>query len=320
MTMQLPAVSRLVNVARRVRVRLDDLSATVEDRLVEGADVRDLQAQLSAALYEVYHAGQRESVPPPRRLRDPEMERRLADGMPHRRTTVRVTALPESARDTERGREVLVVRDGVRVWVPESIVNVADEGALLTVPACRPAVSPGFFLVHGSVIRPPETTAGRGPLLRVYVHLGSADQAIGVWSDMLGHLESRAVPYQAKVLSAAPLFPRRDALVVYLAASEAGLAQEIADVVSERHEVPSPTSAFAEQLVPGVGVAWEPADPRRSRQGMSFGQHRAAVTAQALLDSAQTGVALEEALGERLREAGVDPVNPARNIGSPDLP
>ncbi|MFB9532823.1 T3SS effector HopA1 family protein [Nonomuraea roseola] len=299
---------------------MDELSATVEDRLVEGADVRDLQARLSVALYEVYHAGQRESGPPPRRLRDPELERRLADGMPHRRITVRVTRLPEPARDTERGREVLVVRDGVRVWVPEAIVRVADEDTLLTVSACRPAISPGFFLVHGSVIRSRETTVGRAPLLRVYMHLDSADQAVGVWPDVLGHLESRVVPYQAKVLSAASLFPRRDALVVYLAASEAGLAREIADVVSGRHEVPSPTSAFVERLAPGVGVAWEPADPRRSRQGMSFGQHRAAVTAQALLDSAQTGVALEEALGERLREAGVDPVNPARNIGSPDLP
>jgi hypothetical protein len=320
MTLSLPAVSRLVNVARRVRVRLDELSATVEDRVVEGADLRDLQAGLSSALYEAYHAGQRAQGPQPRRLRDLALEERLAAGVPHRHTAVRVTALPRPARDTGAGREVLVLREGVRVWVPEPTVSTGGgEDTLLTVPACRPAVSPGFFFAYGSVTEPREA-AGADPVLRVYLHLRSADQAVEVWPDVLGHLEGRAVPYRAKVLSAPSLFPRRDALVVYLAAPEAGLAREIADVVAGGHEVPSPTSAFVERMAPGVGVAWEPADPRGGMRGLSFGQHRAAVIAQALLDGAQTGVALEEALGERLREAGVDPANPARNLGSPELP
>ncbi|MEV6861386.1 T3SS effector HopA1 family protein [Streptosporangium subroseum] len=43
-------------------------------------------------------------------------------------------------------------------------------------------------------------------------------------------------------------------------------------------------SVFCRRIGPGVAIAWEPDDARPAMRGLSFGQHRAGVLAQALLD------------------------------------
>src|SRR5262249_37668667 len=89
-------------------------------------------------------------------------------------------------------------------------VEFAEDGTV-RLPAARPGLSPGFFLVDGS-----RGTTEPGPVLRVYLHLDGPDDAVRLWDTTLRHLEGAAVRYRAKVTSSRRLFPRRDGLVVYL--------------------------------------------------------------------------------------------------------
>jgi hypothetical protein len=67
-----------------------------------------------------------------------------------------------------------------------------------------------------------------------------------------------------------------------------------------------------------VAIAWEPSDARPAMRGFSFGEHRAAVTAEGLvrhtmkLAAGQPSEA-SAAVAQALVEADIDPANPARN-------
>ncbi|MEU8658531.1 T3SS effector HopA1 family protein [Actinoplanes philippinensis] len=316
MTVTTWRIPSALNVALdAVTVAPDRASATVGDRTVESESPRELRRLLAEAIYDVLHAGQRvEKDKLPFRLRDDELESRFAAAMPHRGTTVR--ARYHGARRTaNNGREmVLVERDGVRVWVPGAAVPDTDPGPFvdLTVPAMRPALSPGFFLVDGSTPQP-----ARSEMLRVYVHLTAWEPAAEVFGRVLGALEDGGVPYRAKILSSRLLYPRRDALVVYLDRPWWAAPHRVAEVVRDRPGLGAATSVFTEPLGPGVAVAWEPDDARPAMKGLSFGQHRATALATALLAD---GGSLEDALSEAFAEAGIDPVRPARNTSSSPFP
>ncbi|MFD8319010.1 T3SS effector HopA1 family protein [Kitasatospora purpeofusca] len=255
----------------------------------------------------------------PFRIRDEVFERDLAEAVPHRRTTVsaRLCAVPGPTKASPHAGAdngmLLVQREGVRVWMPRDSVlgpeaPVAGDRVTLAVAPTRPALSPGFFLVDGSMgHRRPDQ------LLRVYVNLTHPRHAAPVWHRVLSHLEDNQVPYRSKVLSSPMLYPRRDALVVYLGVGFEAQAAGVAEAVDGMTGVGSATSAFTDRLAHGVATAWEPDDPRPEMQGLSFGQHRAAAVALALMDRARDGAPIERALVRRFLEANIDPAAPSRN-------
>ncbi|MEU9924763.1 T3SS effector HopA1 family protein [Streptomyces griseoluteus] len=303
-------------------VEADGVRARVDDREVEADSPREMRRLLAEALYDILHAGQFvEKGKLPFRLRDEPFERVLSAAVPHQRSTARArVCLPPADRESGPEERVLVERDGVRVWVPLSAVR--EDGPLtggqvvtLDVPARRPALSPGFFVVDGSLPRSP-----RNELLRVYVHITRWEEAAPVWGRVLGHLEERGVAYRSKALSAKALYPRRDALVVYLSQESWQQVPELAGMLHGIPGIGTETSVFAEPVAPGVAVAWEPEDDRPGMSGLSFGQHRATALALALLDGATGPDPLEQAVVARLTEAGIDPSRPARNTTSPDFP
>ncbi|MBE3008550.1 hypothetical protein IL992_05025 [Microbispora sp. NEAU-D428] len=297
---------------------MDTLTATVFDREITADNPRELQSLLASTLYEVLHAGLRsELTTMPRQLREARFEQELAAAVPHSETTVRaqICPVPEPAAGAEQ--QVLVRLNGVRVWAPRDAVRTAEPWApgqeiTLAVPPSRPALSPGFFLVDGSAGGPESAET-----LRLYVHLRDPESAPSTWGHVLTHLEERRVRYRAKVLSSALMYPRRDALVVYLEAEAWQIVPGLAEAAGEGPGIGEEVSVFCQRLGPGVAVAWEPDDARPVMRGLSFGQHRAGVLAQALLDSAKEGAALGEKLLERFAESNIDPANPARNRTSP---
>ncbi len=165
----------------------------------------------------------------------------------------------------------------------------------------------------------------RGPVLRLYLHLGSPDEAIRLWGGILRHLEDADVGYRAKVTSSRQLFPRRDGLVVYLGRNAWDLVPSLVRRVAQpakaaREGLASP---FARSLAPGAAIAWEPEDERPGRRQMSFGQHRAAAVVDALFDSVEgrpreNGTSSFECLVHRLKEANIDPAAVYRNANSPE--
>ena len=312
-TVSLP--SRLQESLRQVTVAPDRHRAVVAGRTVEASEPREFRRLLAEALYDVLHAGQQLSDGAlPFRIRDEEFERVLHDATPCKQRVTHATVCPQPAQGSGYPAHLLLVElDGVRVWVPKERVtgggpwSPGDRVSLL-MAAARPALSPGFFLVDGSQPR----RWGRGGL-RVYVNITDWRRAAPVWSRVLTYLERHGYPYRAKIISAKPLYPRRDAIVVYLSQEHEHVAHGIADCLHGMAGIGPQTSVFASTIRPGVAVAWEPADPRPGMRGLSFGQHRASVLALALHDAAKGTAALEDAIIKRFTEASIDPSNPARN-------
>ncbi|MFG2678580.1 T3SS effector HopA1 family protein [Streptomyces sp. NPDC048392] len=268
---------------------------------------------LSESIYDVHHAGQPDGQVPSR-LRDRELEARLVEVVPHREITVRAVLRSGPERMTDDGPErFLVEREGVRFWAPRSALPGTVDGGPgdrvdLVMPSARPALSPGFFLVDGSRQR-----RGAKEVLRVYLHVADVEHAVGVWQAALTFLEDHAVPYRAKMLSAAELYPRRDSIVVYLDGELAAIAPELAEAVAQAPGLEPAVSSFAQELRPGIATAWEPVDTQPGMQGLSFGQHRATVLAAALVDSAEDPSQTERKVVEHFVAAAIDPARPAHN-------
>ncbi|MFI1254189.1 T3SS effector HopA1 family protein [Streptomyces netropsis] len=308
----IPVSPTLLDAAGLVQVAPDRSSATLGERNIEADTPRELRRLLSDALYNELHAGlSMEGKTLPFRLRDAEFEEELAKGVPHRQTTVR-GLVREVAEDTH-----VVELGGVRVRVPAERIHADDAvspGSVVSVvnTPLRPGLSPGFFLVEGT--RPHRSV----DLLRVYIHITEWTAARKVWQAALDHLESHKLTYRAKVISSKLLYPRRDALVVYLDQRDSHAAEGLAEAVGDLPGIGTETSVFTRRLRPGVAVAWEPRDPAPGMGSLSFGQHRASVLAKALVETADAPGSIAEALHDALVEANVDPTDPSRNLDSPD--
>jgi hypothetical protein len=188
----------------------------------------------------------------------------------------------------------------------------------LRYPAARPALSAGFFLVDGSAGR----LAG-DRVVRCYLHVEDAGAAPAIWARVLRVLEDRAVRYRAKVSSSPMLYPRRDAIVVYLDEADA-VSAELAAAAEGLPGLGRTTSVFVRELAPGVGLAVEPSDPRPRMGHMSFGQHRSYAVAEGLLEHARASASgaapdVETAVCRALIRAGVRPDAPWQNLSGADL-
>ncbi|MEY9950344.1 T3SS effector HopA1 family protein [Kitasatospora sp. GAS1066B] len=311
---------QLARAVEQVWIAEDLSAATVGHRELTAEHPRELQRLLSTAMYEVLHAGlDPEPGSIPFHLRDAAFEQVLAAAVPNRTTTVtaQVEEMPVGADGP-----VLLRREGVRVWTPRERILAPAEPAALTAgqpvavraAAARPALSPGFFLVDGE--RP---AAGAGPVLRVYVHLTEPDPGVEVWRAALAFLHDARAGYRAKVVSTRVLYPRRDALVVYLREGSWELATELAAALVGLPGLGADVSLFTRRLAPGIAAAWEPTDPRPGMRGLSFGQHRAGVLAQALIEHRKGGAPLPELVADHFTAARIAVTDPAANSTSPPV-
>ncbi|MCC3651249.1 T3SS effector HopA1 family protein [Streptomyces sp. S07_1.15] len=315
-------------------------SALVEGEEVTAESAAVLRLALARVLYEVLHTGRglRDEAPP-KSLRAPAYEERLADATPHRETVVPGTDTGERARGGGRLMEI----DGLRVAVPDAVrlraggSSRAPEGAgagpggtgpaaegradrravRIALPAARPALSPGFFLVDSGAGR-----VGPGGLLRVYLRVADAEAAPALWNAVLTLLEERSAVYRAKIISNPVSLPRNDGMVVYLDPSSWGEAPRIAEAAVAAGVPDAVRPAFAHPLAPGVTAAWEPEDGRPGMTGLSFGEHRAHVLARCCVEAALDGRERpgEDELAAACAEANIDPADPARNLTSRPWP
>ncbi|MFZ4291674.1 T3SS effector HopA1 family protein [Streptomyces cellulosae] len=314
---------RLADALTTVHVADDGLSARIGDNEITVDSRRGLKDRLAVLIYENLHAGRPErDEKMPRTLRDPEFERLLHDATPHATTPCRARLC-----GLEDGLPVVEL-DGVRVRLPDTASDPsgalrtaagraaagAEEWADIVVPAVRPALSPGFFLADGSHGRP----AG-GAVLRLYTHVTHSSYAPAVWGKVLGALEAAGVPYRAKISSSRLLYPRRDALVVYLGAQALHAVNTVREAVVDVPGLGEETSPFTHRLAPGFAVAWEPDDERPGRRHLSFGEHRSAAVAEGLIGHrlAPEHPTAAAAVAAALRDAGVDPAHPARSLRQP---
>jgi hypothetical protein len=199
-----------------------------------------------------------------------------------------------------------------------------EEEADVLVAAIRPSLSPGFFLVDGS--RP---LTHQGAILRVYLHVETPGAALDAWGRTLRCLEESGVPFRAKAASSAHALPRRDGVVVYLGSGDQHVLPGLVEAL-EGAVLGADVSPFTRPLAPGVAVAWEPDDSRPGMRNTSFGEHRSRALAAGLIRyTTEHGTAPDgphphpnrsKVVRQALLEAGIDPLDPARNLSSPPFP
>jgi hypothetical protein len=305
--------------ARLAELRIDPEEYRIEvgDRTVEAPDPIAFRAQLTSALYEVWHAGiTAHATALPVQWRDRAFEDDLAAGVPHRGTATPARLCPRP--DGVDPAQAVVEVNRVRLLVPAEAVSGRTPGdeVVLDLPAVRPLLSPGFLVATGAA----GGGSGGKAVLRLYVHLQAPEHAPAVWRTALEVLESRGARYRAKVLSRRARYPRRDALVVYLPQESRRHVPDLVGALDGLAGVGGATSMLARPIRPGLAMAWEPADDRPGWRRVSFGQHRAMAVARGVVRHMGEGVELHEAVAGELTAAGVDPAEPARNLDSPDFP
>lgn len=304
---------RLRKAVDAIHVDASRRTAQVGGTRITADVVPGLRHALADKVYEVLHAGlDTPEGPRPRTLRDQRYETLLAQAVPHEETVLTVTA--EAIIQGADGLHPTVVLDGVRTAVPAHRLSPGPEAHLVRVryPCARPCLSPGFFLVRGSVGRPHSAKT-----LRLYIHIQDSEKAPEIWRVLLLELEHKGVPYQAKVSSSPLLYPRRDAAVVYLDAEREGeeVAVDVAEAVAGQPGLGTSTSVFTREIAPGLALAAEPDDPRKGMSQMSFGQHRSHAVAQGLIDHAlaPTGTDKHTAVAGALVHARIRPDAPWHN-------
>ncbi|GAB3251898.1 hypothetical protein GCM10027425_10060 [Alteromonas gracilis] len=302
---------RLSDLLDRIHLSPGRDAAVIERVRLVSRDPETLRRELGSYVYSVMHAGQasgHEYVP--FHHRDHDFESRLLAASPR---PYRSTWLPLEEHDDESAHVRL---GGVRIRVGRDRLDHVDPDrrtAQVRTVAARPLLSPGFVLVDGD--RTSVETGGG--LVRVYVHVAHAEHAVEVWRRALGTLEEQAVPYRIKILSSPQQYPRRDALVVYLSDPRAEDLTDLARSLSGLAGLGEAISPFAHALAPGVAIAHEPDDPRPGMRGLSFGQHRSRLLAEAVWEASVTGTDPLEELRRLCAAARVCPEEPAFNLSAP---
>jgi HopA1 effector protein family len=216
--------------------------------------------------------------------------------------------------------ELVVTRDGVRVWARPSECRVPRGGlrigaeVSLALPPALPALSPGFFTVVGDV----DLAAGPHDLIaRLYLNV-TCDAAPMLVEEMTSALDRAGVPFRLKVVDHPERFARCDAAVLYLHAADLRRRRRLLRRAVEASAVGlnSPTPVFTKPLATGVGLGEE------RGAGESFGMRRCLILAEAVLAAHERRI---RDLGGRLllverhfADAGIDLDVPYLERGSED--
>lgn len=311
---QLQLAPKVVALIDTVEIADGALKAEHAGEVFEAETPAGMARQLGNAFYETMHSG-RDKLPDlkQRSLRERAFDALLHDATGGRTTVVEVQVL--EAADTD---ETIVAVDGLRLRVPNEFLEAGTgTAARMTLPCARPGLSPGFFLATSGNVPFRHT----GALLRMYGRLEDPDAAPEVWRALVAFLEDARIPWQAKISSNRSIYPRNDAVVVYLPRPGWRAARACAQALQGTELLAAGTSPFTRALTASVSCAFEPTDTRGSRRGVSFGQHRAQVFAEALVRHAAMPATDREPVTDTLYaafvDADIDPAEPARNLSSP---
>ena len=182
----------------------------------------------------------------------------------------------------------------------------AQVGARVSLRAMRESfeVQPGYYFRFGDTL---DELADQLSLVRLYFHChaNSAGPLLRMLSIGLNRFE---IPFQMKTPSAAALYGRADALVLYIGVRYFPIVARVVAEIREDATLEAATPLFTKVLWPGVGAAVEPGS------GESFGTHRCRLTAEGIVDAwrvgEQSAKARIEAISKRFAAVGLDLTRP----------
>ncbi|WP_091465037.1 T3SS effector HopA1 family protein [Paenarthrobacter nitroguajacolicus] len=307
----------LASLEDRVSVDAHRLTAGIGSTTLRATSLTELRSQVAGAIYTHLHVGHPgiETVPG---TGHQDLAAALMDAIPHRTVIQSASALAASAR-TQAGTSVqgiphqVVELSGVKVLFPEEALvrNPLDEIVGVRVPSWRSRATPGFLLAlgaHGSV--------NHADASRLYISCVTASEALEVWPKVLGALAASGLSHQVKTLSSSLAFPRSDAMVIYVSAIDSDAAASLVrTALSSLSAHDTPVSVFTHHVGDRLALAMEPRDPRPAYRGLSFGQHRSRVLADALLRASVEKTDLEPAWFEEAQTARINPHRPGHNTG-----
>lgn len=177
----------------------------------------------------------------------------------------------------------------------------------IDVPKLRPYISPGYIYYSHRPFDDPSVA------WRVYVNLKDMGSALAIWKKLIGSLPHAGIDnFHAKVAATETILSRRDALVVYLESWNDELRSLFESLV-EPGAVNPETSAITCRIAAGMSVGQEPRSSGTFR-GMSFGQHRSHVLANALVDTKDMPtIAAKPVIAQMLTTSGINPLTIYRN-------
>lgn len=180
------------------------------------------------------------------------------------------------------------------------------------VPRESTSAQPGFYFVYGETL---SDVWDEHNLLRFYFHAPSVSVP-GLIAYLTGALNDRQAPFKLKALSEPALYPRTDAMVVYLAKRYYELTVRLVREMPPElaMELRASTPLFTWPVQPGVGLAEDP------NTGESFGMHRCRLMAEGLVEawrqSQTTTEGRLQAVAERFVQERFNLEQPHLNPGS----
>ncbi|KZX21360.1 T3SS effector HopA1 family protein [Rathayibacter tanaceti] len=299
-------------ILSRIGIADDQRSARAFGTEIETASASELGQVLARRIYQFAHAGigLRDDAPGGSLTsEDRVMEERIASATARRARAARVPLL----ETVPQYNGVVVLHQSLRVFVPDSrVLDRTSATAHIALNSLATRLSVGFSFFTSSA-----GAGSRSRPLRLYRAAADADDALDAWGRLTERLESAHVPARAKILSSSEAYPRTDAIVLYLPQESWERVREFADLLAS-DDPRAGTSVLAGRLAPGVGYAWEPDDPARSRRTLSFGEHRAETIAKALVEPG--GEPAAERVRLALLAANIHPLRVHENLDSPRLP
>lgn len=299
--MQLPEhAPSLRDVLEGITLHRDERTIEIggQATIVEQDDLA--AARLTLWLYSHLHAGNPEVFTPHAALRDAQFEQDIRARVEDRGIVVPVAPVAGS-----EGQMVELHRVRLRVSTDGS-----EDLSALSLPALRPALSPGFIMYMDDPV-PPRPDA---PLVRHYVSVPDPAEAVLLWARSVEQLCASGKQFRTKMLSRQAAYPRRDAVVVYTSGESDWVGELLRGVVEETGVRPGESSPLCTAVGPGIGRADEPLDMRPLRARQSFGEHRCSLLAEAFVTALQTGGPVHEVARAACHDGNVDPEDMSRNV------
>lgn len=299
--MQLPEYApSLRDVLEKMTFHRDERTIEIDGQATV-VDQDDLAAaRLTLWLYSHLHAGNPDVFTPHAALRDAQFEQDIQARVEDRGIVVPVAPVAGSEGQ-------LVELHRVRLRVP---VGASEDRASLSLPALRPALSPGFIMYMDDPV-PPRSDV---PLVRHYVSVPDPAEAIELWGRSVERLCASGEQFRTKMLSRLAAYPRRDAIVVYTSGESDWVGELLREVVAQTGVRTGEASPLCTAVGPGIGRADEPLDLRPLRARQSFGEHRCSLLAEAFVTALQTGAPVSEVARAACHDGNVDPEDLSRNV------
>lgn len=187
--------------------------------------------------------------------------------------------------------------------------------ASILLPMASSQHQAGFYHIHSHT---PHSDHDDASLARLYLNTRPAT-VVSVMSQIAGLLNAYAVPFRAKTLLEPTAYDRTDSTVFYLARRHLPFALALlGDLLAiSPPDLAPEVPLFSKSLVGGIGGADDPG------YGMSFGQTRAMLMADAIInawaDGSQSPAARMERLHTRFAQSSLNVTAPHLNAGNSDI-